>query len=271
MQNLLLLLARYGVVMLFIFLEILCFYLIVNYNHSQGEIYLNSSKLFSGYVLEKKEGIKSFVGLKDLNKQLEQENATLLQKVLNNNNSGDDGILQDSTTKYAIIPATIINNSVRFRNNNITLNKGLDHGLKLGMGVISLDGLIGVIRNVSSNYAQVISILNSQSRISAKINRSNYHGNLIWDGRSPIRMTLEAVPKHATIEVGDTISTSGFSSIFPENITIGTIEGFRVPRGNSNYVIDIKLNNDIAKVKNVYVIENLDLQEINKLEKEQDE
>jgi len=135
------------------------------------------------------------------------------------------------------------------------------------MGVISSEGLVGVIRNVSKNYAQVISILNSQSRISARIDRNNYHGNLIWDGRSPIKMTLEAVPKHAVIEKGDSVSTSGFSSIFPEGISIGIVENFRIPSGSSNYIIEIRLNNDIAKLKQIFVINNLDFKEINNLGK----
>ena len=273
MQNLFLLLARYGSVILFIFLEILCLYLIVNYNKSQKEIYFNSSNLFSGYILDKKENAKAYVGLKEVNKNLHLENARLLQKsfMQRDNEYRNDSIQQDTSLKYSFIAASVINNSVRSRNNTITLNKGSKHGIKPGMAVISSDGVVGVVRNVSSKYSQVLSILNSQSRISTKINKNNYHGNLIWKGGSPIKMILEAVPKHAVFEKGDTISTSGYSSIFPEGILIGTIEDFRVPSGSSNYFIDIRLNNDMAKLKHVYVIENLDLPEIKNLDKDLDE
>jgi rod shape-determining protein MreC len=283
MQNLLLLLARYGNVILFIFLEILCFYLIVNYNQSQKEIYLNSSNLFSGFILDKKENTKSYIGLKQVNEQLHHENARLLQKTFNRRNEeltrssmvsdtlSRDTITRDTSIKYSIIAATVINNSVRLRNNTITLNKGKNHGIKPGMAVISSDGVVGVVRNVSNKYSQVLSILNSQSRISAKIKKNNYHGNLLWKGGSPKRMTLEAVPKHALFSAGDTLTTSGYSSIFPKDILIGTIEDFRIPSGSSNYFINVLLFNDLAKLNHVYVIENLDLHEIKNLEKELDE
>lgn len=273
MQNLLILLAKFGSVLLFIFLEILCFYLIVNYNRSQKEIYLNSSGIFSGYVLDKKENAKSYIGLKKVNENLHQENAKLLQKSFNQRSNDfyqDTTIIEkDTTLNYSVIPASVINNSIRFRNNTITLDKGKLHGIKPGMGVISSDGIVGIVRNVSTKYSQVISILNSQSRISTKISKKNYHGNLVWKGGSPLNMSLEAVPKHASFNKGDTISTSGYSSIFPDDILVGTIDEFRVPPGNSNYEIVVILNNDLSKIQHVYVIENLDKEEISNLENQE--
>ena len=272
MQNLLLLLARYGNFMLFIILEVLCFYLIINYNQSQKEIFLNSSNLFSGYVLDKKENVRSYVGLKTVNEDLHQENARLLQKsFIARPAITDTSFVQDTTVKFRVIPATIINNSVRQRNNSITLDKGSNHGLQKGMGVISSDGIVGIIRNVSPKYAQVLSVLNSQSRISAKIQGRNYHGNLVWKGWRPTELTLEAVPKHAEVANGDTIITSGYSSVFPPNIMIGTVKEFSVPQGNSNYVIDVSLSNDISKITYVYIIENMDKEEIKRLENDIDE
>ena len=270
MQNLLLLLAKYGNVILFVFLEIFCFYLIINFNRSQREIYLNSSNLFSGYILDKKQNTKAYLGLREINEQLHQENAKLLQKSFNQSQikQGRDTIPVDTTKSYIVIPASVINNSINLRNNTITLNKGSRDGLKPGMGVINAEGVVGVIRNTSEKYAQVLSILNSQARVSVKIKKNNYHGNLVWPGGSPKIMSLEAIPKHADFEKGDTITTSGYSSIFPGNILIGTIEKFNVPTGSSNFEIDVQLNNDIAKINTVYVIENLDYEEIKQLENE---
>ena len=268
MQNLLIFLAKFGNTLLFVFLEILCIYLIINYNQTQKEIYLNSSGLFSGYILDKKENFKSYVGLKKVNEQLHQENAKLLQRNFNYGRPqvSIDTIQRDSSTRYLLRPAGVINNSVRFRNNNITLDKGAEDGIKKGMGVISNDGLVGIIRNTSNNYSQAISVLNSQTKISAKIKRNHYHGNLVWKSRSPLRMQLEAVPKHADIQTGDTLITSGFSSIFPEGIMIGTIENFEVPAGSSNYEINVILSNDLAKLHRVFVIENFEATQIKALE-----
>lgn len=67
--------------------------------------------------------------------------------------------------------------------------------------------------------------------------------------------------------MGDAVVTSGYSSIFPENILIGTIEDFELNQGEGFYVIRVKLSIDFKNLTHVEVVEKIDREEINELEK----
>jgi rod shape-determining protein MreC len=156
---------------------------------------------------------------------------------------------------FKLIPAQIINNSINQRNNHFTIDKGTGDGIREGMGVISPQGIVGIIDHVGKQYATAISILHSAARISAAIQRNGYFGSLVWKEMDPAHMILEAVPRQADILVGDTIVTSGFSFIYPKGIFIGTVERYWVEGGSNYYTIEVRLHEDIARMNHVYVIE----------------
>jgi rod shape-determining protein MreC len=240
-------------------LEFLAFFLIVNYNKSQKEIWAYSSNLLSGNVYKKVENIQDFLELQEVNDSLLNENARLLETIINyrisaKNNAFQSFELQDSLREYQLIPARICNKTLNLRNNYITLCKGSRDSIGLGMGVISNKGVVGIVKAVSENFSTVQLVLNSQSRISAKINTKNYYGNLMWVNSDTRTLNLLGIPKHAEIEKGDSISTSGFSICFPPEIFIGQIEKFSVESGSNNYNIDVALNHDLSQLEYVYVI-----------------
>lgn len=265
MRNLIALLVRFSSVITFILLELVCFVLIVNYNPSQRDIWINSSNLFSGTILEKKNQIASFFDLEKKNQALQEENAALRETLLKLKGYGAS-IEVDSSFQYDLIPAVIINQEYRFRNNYITLDKGAAHGLAKDMGVINNDGIVGIIKGSSGKYAIAISMLNTDTRISAKIKGSSFFGNLYWKGKNPYSMTLESIPRYAEISVGDTIVTSGYSTIFPADLSIGVVESFELKPGTSNLDIEVKLSADLTNINTVYVINHKDRVEIKTLE-----
>ena len=134
------------------------------------------------------------------------------------------------------------------------------------MGVITAKGILGIVENTSANYAAVQSILNTSSIINAKIKNSEHFGSLIWDQQRYNVLQLQDVPRLVSLSVGDTIVTGGSSSIFPENIPIGVIQKFDLNNSKSFYNIDVKLFNDMTNLKNVYIINNIHREEIEKLE-----
>ena len=265
MRNLIALLVRFSSVITFILLELLCFVLIINYNPSQRDIWINSSNLFSGTILEKKRQVASFFELEKSNKTLQEENATLRESLLKLKGYSSE-IEVDTSFKYDLIPATIINQEYRLRRNYLTLDKGADDGIEEDMGVINSDGIIGVITGRSGKYAVAISLLNTDTRISAKIKNSSFFGNLYWKGKDPSTMVLESIPRYAELSVGDTIATSGYSTIFPPDLTIGVVESFDLKPGTSNFDINVKLSTDLTNISTVYVIHNKDREEIKTLE-----
>lgn len=257
MRNLLYLIFRFSALILFIFLEIVAFYLIVNHNESQKEIWSHSSNLVSGFINSKMEGVEDFFEMQNENDSLLIENAKLLETIINyrvsvKDNSFDLYENSDSLSNYDVIPARVCSKTVHLRNNFITLCSGSKDGIQAGMGVICTNGVVGIVKSVSKNYATVLMVLNSQSSTSAKIVSKEYHGNLIWESDDPKILSLVDVPKHANISIGDSISTSGFSTVYPPEIYLGKIQDFDVS-GNS-YDIDVALDYDLSKLEYVYVV-----------------
>jgi rod shape-determining protein MreC len=260
MRNPLLANNKLYIFVLFIILEIISFVLIVNYNNKQKDIFLYSSNLFSGYINSKYTNWLNYLKLKNANEQLKKDNAYILQHSFNKNthnvgNSNEKDTLPEK--EFNLIPATICNKSIDKRNNRMTLDQGSSAGIKKDMGVIDAYGIVGVVRKVNSNYASVVPLINTISRVSVLIKNKGYFGILEWEPYDYRKIKLTSIPKHANIENGDTIITSGFSTIFPKGIFVGTIEEIQLVRGSNYFDITVHLNNDLALVENVYVIENL--------------
>jgi rod shape-determining protein MreC len=124
------------------------------------------------------------------------------------------------------------------------------------MGVISDRGVIGKVMAVSDRFAVVVSLLNTEMFISAMIKRNNTLCTINWDGLSAIETPLLYVPRHVNVEQGDTIITSGYNSIFPENILIGTVKTKSLESNATFFDIRVALTEDFYKLNYVYVVKN---------------
>ncbi len=278
MRNLLYLIFRFSAFLAFLVLEIICFYLIVSFNKSQGEIWTHSSNLLVSSINSRSQKVENFFELNQQNDSLLQENAKLLETILNFRMTTENNKFQefeqrsvDSTHQYKLIPSNVISKTVHLRNNYLTIDKGRQDGLKKGMGVIGLNGVIGIIKSVNEKYATVMMILNSQSRTSVKVLNKDYHGNLIWESSDPRIMKLKDVPKHATIRSGDTIVTSGYSISFPAMVQLGTIEDLNIIEGSNSYDITVGLDYDLSNISYVYVVSFINKEEKENIEALQDE
>lgn len=277
MYALIALLARYSGMIAFVILESFSMYLAVKYNKNQQEIYVNSSNTISGAIYQRYSKAMRYSELSIIADSMAAENARLYARLGNAKFSDylvrDSVLVKDSLNKikqqYTYIAAGVINNSVSLPNNYITLNRGSNHGVKPGMGVITPKGVIGIVRNVSANFSQVMSILHQQSRVSASLRKTSYFGTMRWRNPSDILyMSLETLPKHSTIEVGDTVQTSGYSYVFPEGVPIGKVENYQVEPGSNYYSAKVKLFEDLGRLRYVYVVDNIMFEEQEKLVKE---
>ena len=160
----------------------------------------------------------------------------------------------------------MVNNSVNRYNNYLTLNRGNKHGITSNSGVINGSGIVGIVQKTSTNYAAVMSILHRSTKISAKLKKGDYFGSLTWKGENAQEMNLEAIPKHAEVEIGDTITTSGFSSMFPKGLMIGIVESADLVNGSNFYDIKIKLSCDMNNISHVFIVTNLMREEQETLE-----
>lgn len=171
-----------------------------------------------------------------------------------------------NSSDYRFIPAKVVYNSTSRINNHIVLRKGSKDGVKPDMGVISPQGIVGVVRNVSSNLSLVIPVLNAEFRPSCKIKNNNYFGPLTWDGKDTKYAFLRELPRHADWQIGDTIVTSGYSSIFPEGLPIGIVVDSE-KQNNDNYTsLKVELFTDFNSLTNAIIVVNALSAEQNELQ-----
>jgi rod shape-determining protein MreC len=268
MQNLFAFFYRYAFVFLFLIFEFISIRFIVSRNANQREIFLNSSSIISGGLFERASRIKKYFGLNEVNLKLAEENAALKAKIDNLTAYTPDASDSISDTVYnqrfVLQAAQVINNSVELRNNMLTIDKGSDDGVLKYATVIEPQGIVGFVTHTGKRYSSVMSILNSNSRVSAMIKRTLTRGNLVWTGTSPTVLNVEAIPKHADVRVGDTLVTSSFSH-FPIGHPIGEVINAIVEPGENFYIIEVRLFNDLSRTNYVYVVNDLHKNEIDSL------
>ncbi|MGV9003405.1 rod shape-determining protein MreC [Flavobacterium sp.] len=230
---------------------------------------ISSANFLTGGVYQQVNNVNEYFGLRKENQELSHENARLKSILFNQKDTTLTPIVNlKSIEKAEIIVSKVIHNSYSVHENYLTLNSGSNDGVKTDMGVINSAGVIGIVDRTSKNYATVVSILNVQSKINAKIKKSNHFGSLVWNGKSTGFVQLIDVPRLASVRKGDTIVTGGQSIIFPENIGIGTIQKIYTDNVTNYYTLDIKLFNDMTNLGYVYIIKTKDREEVMNLERE---
>lgn len=260
MGNLLQLLLRIGGGLLFVLLEGICFYLIVSYNNAQQQVAISTANAFTGAVSERVSNMQAYLDLAEQIDQVKAENAELRAKLETSKYQSRlliDSVFVDTVLQhFSFLPAQVVSKTLLGRDNTMTINRGRLSGITPHTGVISPNGVVGVVVAVSDHHARVMTTLHRQSRVSAALKSSNYHGSLTWDGDDARYMTLEAIPKHITVAIGDTIVTSGYSDLFPRGIQLGTVKDFKQPKGGNNYTIRIAPFADLMAIEHVYVVKS---------------
>jgi rod shape-determining protein MreC len=268
MRSLLQFLARNSFLFLFLALEVVSMTLIVNYNNFQRVKFLNSSNRISASIYKTTDDFTAYFKLRKENEELANENAKLrtkLQKLQVAEIFGSIDTTRKDTT-YQFIPARVINNSTNKQYNYLTIDKGALDGIEPDMGIIGPKGVVGLVTNVTDHYSSGPSLLNKRWRVSAKIKKNAYFGSLSWDGTDYQYAQLNEIPFHVELAKGDTIITSGYSSIFPEGILLGVIDDFNHNSGANFYQIKIKLSSNFKTISNVELVKNKHIKEQEKLE-----
>ncbi len=275
MRNLLGFLSRNSFFLFFLFLEGVAALLLFQNNRFQRSEFLNSSNAASGSFYQLVNNATMYFDLAEINEQLAAENADLRRQLTGSKIEifGKNFIINDTVYQqaYNFTEATVINSTVSKANNYITLNKGSFAGVDAGMGVIGPQGIIGIVKTVSTRFSSVMTVLHTQSKVSAKLKDQRYLGSLVWDGKDYQYGQLIDIPKNANVMLGDTVISSGYSSIFPTGINLATVTSIEKPEGKNFYDITVKLINDFKKIEKVYVVKNVLREEQDKLEAEAQE
>lgn len=272
MSLLIRLFARKGFFLFFIFLEIIAIVLIFRKNAIQQSFIAAQTSSFhaavSGYIDEG----TSYLKLRQINRDLVAQNKALMLQLY-----GRDSLVTPQTTTitdsiggqqiYTIVDAEVVSNSINRADNYFTINRGKNQGVKPEMGVITPQGIAGIVINTTDNYALVQSVLSIHDiRITAELEKNGYFGTLTWKGESTRTMHLSNIPKYVSVNIGDTVVTSKKSSVFPSGIMIGRIAGFEVDPQTSFWDLTVELSEDMGNIQKAYVVNNLRKKEIKQIQ-----
>lgn len=276
MRNIFLFIRRYFNFLFFLLLQGFCIYLIVHYSKYHNAVFGNIANQLTGKVNTQYSRVEHYFRLKKTNDSLVNANEKLYNKLKANFELPDtssktviDTIRVDSIEqhrKYTYFGAKVVYNSVASQNNFIVLGRGQAQQLKEGMGIIDPNNaVVGIITELSNDYAVVMSLLHKDSHISGKLLKGGETGTLNWDGRIPNIISLIGIPKSAKIAIGDTIISSGFSTSLPKGMIIGTVTELIPEKSTSNYLIRFRSAANFYNLEYVFAIDNKQTEDINNL------
>jgi rod shape-determining protein MreC len=266
MRNLLAFISRYQFLFFYLIFLIISFTLIYNNNYYQRSTVISTTSGFTGKLNQYYENLTGFFELKKSNDDLAAENARLRSLLaIGSKGIPDSLITLESGLTVRYISAKMISNSTQFRNNYFMLDKGWLSGLKKDMGVVTKEGIVGIIIDVSESYSSGISVLHKDARISGRIKKNDQLCNISWDGRNYRLGDISHIPAHVSLVPGDTILTSGNSQLFPAGILIGTVESIDDEVDNLFKKGKVRFSIDYNQVTYVYAVANSSREEILRL------
>lgn len=252
---------------LFVFLEVVGLTLLFSHNNYQYAAWFSTANTVAGMVKEGEAKVTSFFKLAKNNEELSRRNIYLEHEVqcLREEllREGRDSMAVDNIIKpeeYNLIDAKVVDISVNKKDNLITINKGEADGVRRDMGVISGNGVVGIVYATTAHYSIVIPVLSSKSSISCVIEKRGYIGYLHWEGGLSNMAYVDDVPRHAHFKLYERVVTSGFSAVFPAGIPVGKIMHVLNSKDGVSYRLQVQLYTDFSNLRDVYVVDNSKVQ-----------
>ena len=253
---------------LFLLLEIVGMGMLFQYNNYQSSIWFSTANSIAGKLLEWDSAVGAHFNMKTVNEELTLRNYYLERQVEQLRRLYAEKTEGEGATAAALLPqqpsldgcnpisAKVIANTTNRRDNLITIDKGAADGIEPDMGVVSGNGVVGVVYLVGEHYSVVMSALNTQSNISCAIRNRNYMGYLHWNGGDTGIAYVDDIPRHAHFKRGEWVATSGYSSIFPRGVLVGKIEEVFNSHDGLYYRLRVRLSTDFANLRDVLVVKN---------------
>ena len=276
MRNVFLFIRKYANFLFFLLLQITALGFLIRYNKFHEAAFMNVAGEFTGSINQRFSRVEYYFRLTKINEQLAAENLRLNQMLKENYERADgnekavlDTVQTDSMReirKYTWLGAKVVGSTVNTQVNFITIHRGLREDVRPNMGVVSPQGIVGTVVNVSENYASVMTLLHRQYKVVVKLKNGGERGTVEWDGISPLFVTLKDIPKSARVQKGDSIVTSSTSSLFPGNLMVGTIAEITDDKSSNFYTLKVKPATNFFNIEFVYVIANSQFLEQKRLE-----
>ena len=261
MRLILLFFKRQKDFLVFLLLFIFSFTLVLDRNSFQKSKFLYIATGVMGDVYMLRSGIEGYFNLRQQNELLTQENERLHKELLSVKAKKLEELSQDPILLFSP-------ESYSLSKNYLIIDKGTRDSIHEDMGVVSPQGIVGIIDKASERFSSVQSVLNTLSKISATHQKSGYYGTLSWDGKDPTVVQLSDIPSLATISVGDSIVTAGHSSIFPKGIPIGKVKSVNANTRDNSLLSQVKLFTNMQQLQHIYIIKNKEQVPIKQIEEQ---
>tara|TARA_B100000900_G_scaffold81874_1_gene66079 strand:- start:1695 stop:2507 length:813 start_codon:yes stop_codon:yes gene_type:complete len=231
-------------------------------------VFSNAALVISSNINLAGQNISNYLDLASRNEKLIAENIKLkgLELILFSEQAQKDQAI--NSFAFQVLGARIIKNNYQSARNYLIIDQGYLDGIEKEMGVISSDGIVGIVNQITANFSSVISILHRDIKINASFKKNGAYGSLSWQGNHPKRMKLDDISTINPVVVGDTIVTGGMSDYFPHGIPIGKVLNFKKPKLEGYYDIDIELFSNLTQKEFVYILKNKKKDQLNQLKNE---
>jgi rod shape-determining protein MreC len=275
MRDLIAFFQRFRVFLVFLVLQIVAltsYFSVVTYPRTQ---FLNSANHVSGTLLNWEREITKYLYLDAENQRLQEEIVALREAMPESQISIDQKtrLINDTLFQqaYRYIPAVVINSTHTNSNNFFTIQGGRNRGIAPKMGVVSDQGVVGIVYDVSEHYAVVKSILTENINISAYIDGSHSHGIIKYTTLDPRRVSLTGISNDIAIKRGAPVLTRGSGGFFPKGIPIGQVDALEAIEGKPLWDIKVRLGTDMRRLHYVYVVENMLKEELHAIQQQLEE
>lgn len=157
---------------------------------------------------------------------------------------------------WTLRAAEVVGKTTAFQRNMLTINLGAKDSIFPGMAVVTDAGLVGRIYSTSENFSLVQMLLNTDLRIASKDARTRVEGIITWEISSGggNALIMRNIPKALDVQLGDLIVTSEYSSYFPADVAIGTIDSIGQESNSLFRRVLVEPAVDFFRVEHVYVI-----------------
>lgn len=271
MKNLILFFQKYYHLFLFGILEVVAFYSVIQFNSYHKSWLFNTTSSVTSDVLAVKSEFSYYFNLGTENHRLTEENKRLRERLAQQINVADSLVLEKDTLDrpvFRYIPSLIISKTINKARNYFLLDKGTTSGVRPNMGVVTQDGIVGVVVQSSANVSQVMTVLHPDFRLTPLIGEQDQSGYVNWDGKDVRMVNVNRINKHRDVEKGDSIFTSNFSAHFPPGIPVAVVEELSSDQMSSFFTMKARLTTNFANVRSVFVVEHIYKAQIDSLNNE---
>ena len=262
----------------FAFYVILSLVLLFRSNPFQQSVYLTSANGTVATISKTVNSASDYFHLKEINEDLHKRNAEQKEEILQLKKQLVElelkyGAKPDERVSgkgdYTFISAHVISNSVVNPKNYVTIDRGSADGIEQYMGVMDMNGVVGIVDAVNTHTARIMSILHPDTKITCELKGNGNFGLLVWDGKTTDHAILKDLPKVGNYNIGDTVVTSSSSLSFPPGFMVGVVEKVSPTTKDDNFMtLIVKLTCRITHLSNVHVIKNNMKDELKQLESE---